>query len=243
MSPRNGASFSERVKKELLDAEIKKKCCKRAFDDAVSLRSICADRTPLISGERMVCDKCLGRFASGLFISFGSVTDPKKAHHLEFSLATADERDSVNVILKELGFKASSGQRKGRYIAYFKNADIIADFLGVVGANNAMFECLNSKIIDSIRNDTNRRVNFDNANIKKTLDATQEQLKVINLISERGYFNELNAELRETARLRIENPEISLASLGLKFHDPISKSGVNHRMEKIFEFAKQKNLI
>ena len=243
MSLRNGVSFSQKVKEEVQGVEIKKKCCKRAFDDAIALRSKIGGRAKCISEERMICDKCITRFIAGLFVSFGSVTNPEKAHHLEFSLSTEDERNAVSALLCSLGFEPALCLRKGRYIAYFKKSDTIVDFLGTIGANNAMFEYLNARIIDSIRNDTNRRVNFDNANIRKSLDATQEQLRVINLIAENGLLNELNQELRETARLRIENPEVSLAALGLKFHDPISKSGVNHRMEKIFDFAKKKELI
>ena len=243
MSLLDGTSFSQRVKDELLSIETKKKCCKRAFEDAVSLRSVVGDRARLIKSERMVCDNCRARYAAGLFVSFGSVTDPQKAHHLEFSFSTEAERDAAEVILCELGFEPASTQRKGRHIAYFKSSDSIVDLLGTFGANNAMFEYLNARIIGSIKNDTNRRVNFDNANIKKSLDATQEQIRVIDLIVDNGLLNELSADLRETAWLRLDNPEISLAALGLKFNDPISKSGVNHRMEKIFEFARRKKLI
>ena len=243
MSPRKEGSFSQKVKDELIALDIKKKCCRRAFYDAVSLRGKTDDRSILISGERMVCDKCAARFAAGLFVSFGSITDPKKAHHLEFSLPTETERNAVRALLSELGYPALSGKRKGRYLAYFKRSDTIVDFLGTLGANNSMFEYLNSRIMDSILNDTNRRVNFDNANIKKSLNATKAQIDVIELIVSNGFINELSAELRETAQLRLEYPESTLADLGMKFHDPISKSGVFHRMEKIIDFARKKKLI
>ena len=243
MSPRNEDSFSRKVKDELISLDLKKKCCVRAFDDAVSLRDKPGDRSALISGERMVCDKCAARFAAGLFVTFGSITDPKKAHHMEFSLSTEAERDAVVALLSSLGYPPSSVERKGRFLAYFKSADTIVDFLGTLGANNSMFEYLNARIMDSILNDTNRRVNFDNANIKKSLNATKSQIDVIELIIGNGYLNELSAELRETARLRLEYPESTLADLGMKFHDPISKSGVCHRMDKINDFARKKKLI
>lgn len=244
MSPLDrSSSFSRRVKDELLTLEIKKKCCKRAFDDALSLRSAPSDIAGRIEREKMICDKCASRFAAGLFVSFGNVTDPDKAHHLEFSLADAGSRDALCKFLCDLGFPPAKAQRKGRYLAYYKRIDTIVDFLGTVGANNSMFVYLNSRIIGSIRNDTNRRVNFDSANIKRSLNATKNQLDVIRLIIENGMFNELSPELQEAANLRLEFPEATLAELGLKFQYPISKSGVNHRLEKIGDFAKKKELI
>ena len=244
MSPReNSVSFSKCVKEELLALEIKKKCCKRAFEDAVALKNETLNAAKIIKEEKMVCDKCASRFAAGVFVSFGSITDPNKAHHLEFSLFTPQDRDALCSFLAELGFPPSSTERKGRYLAYYKKTDTIVDFLGTIGANNSMFEYLNSRIIGSIRNDTNRRVNFDSANINRSLNATKSQIDIIDLIVDRGFFNELAPELQEAANLRLENPEATLAELGLKFKSPISKSGVNHRLDKIIDFAKKKELI
>ena len=213
----NSRSFSQKVKDELIALEIKKKCCKRAFDDAVSLRD--TDKAPAfaLSSVPLVCEKCSARFAAGLFVAFGSITDPEKAHHMEFSFPDEKMRDEARVFLSDIGFAPAVTKRKGRFIAYYKKIDTIVDFLGTIGANNSMFDYLNSRIVDSIRNDTNRRVNFDNANIKRTLNATKVQLDVITLIKEHGLFNELSADLRETAELRLEYPESTLADLGLNF--------------------------
>lgn len=244
MSPRSKSpSFSFRVKEELRSAPVKKGCCRHAFSDALALAEADGDRCEMIRSEKFMCPGCHEHYIAGLFVTFGNVSDPAKSHHLEFSFPHEAERDAVLPILSDLGFTPKVGCRKGRYIAYFKKSDDIEDLLAKIGASAAVFDYINSRIVKGIRNDANRQVNFDSANIEKSLDAAKNHLDVINRIIESGLFNELGGELRETALLRLEFPEATLAQLGLKFSKPISKSGVNHRIEKITEFAKSKNLI
>lgn len=244
MSPRSKEpSFSSRVKEELCAAPVKKGCCRHAFADALALAEASGDRAEIIRGEKFMCPNCPEHYIAGLFVTFGNVSDPAKSHHLEFSFPLESERDSAIAVLEILGFSPKTGSRKGRYIAYFKKSDDIEDLLAKIGASAAMFDCINSRIVKGIRNDANRQVNFDSANIEKALDAAKNHIDIINRIIESGLLNELSADLRETAMLRIEFPEATLAQLGLKFTKPISKSGVNHRLEKITEFAKNKNLI
>ena len=244
MSPRERTeSFSSKVKAELVSVQRKKGCCRRAFSDALALKEASCDRAALIGEEKMICPHCAESFLAGLFVSFGNVSDPNSAHHLEFSVPSKSERDSIVSFLSGCGFSAKSGSRKGRFLAYFKKSDEIEDILAFMGATNAVFEHINSRIVKGIRNDTNRRVNFDSANISKSLNAANDYIIIINRIIDGGFFNELSAELRETARLRIEYPDVTLGSLGTKFQKPISKSGVKHRLDKITDFAKKKELI
>lgn len=239
----NTISFSQTTKNEIQSLLIKKGCCKHSFSDAIALKHFSYDRSEIILNEKLICDSCLDYYLAGLFVSFGSVSNPAKTHHLEFSLPLETERDAICELLLKIGFEAKKTQRKGRFIAYFKKSDIIVDFLARIGANNAYFEYVNSRIVKDLINDANRQVNFDSANIKKVLDASAFQIKIINSIIENGLFNELPEELKETAQLRINNPEVPLGVLGLKFKDPISKSGVNHRIDKIIEFAEKKKIL
>lgn len=244
MSPRSKSpSFSSKVKEELRSASVKKGCCRHAFADALALCELSGDRSDVIRGEKFMCPACAEHYIAGLFVTFGSVSNPERSHHLEFSFPLEAERDSAAALLETLGFSPKKGCRKGRYIAYFKRSDDIEDLLAKIGASAAVFDCINSRIVKGIRSDANRQVNFDSANIGKALDASKNHLDVINRIIESGLFNELSDELRETATLRLEFPEVTLVQLGLKFAKPISKSGVNHRLEKLREFAKSKNLI
>lgn len=244
MSPRRREpSFSSRLKDELRSAQIKKGCCRHAFADALALSGMSGDRADAIRGERFMCPGCPGHYIAGLFVTFGNVSDPAKSHHLEFSFPLESERDAVVPILSEFGYEPKSGNRKGRFIAYFKKSDDIEELLARIGASSAVFDYINSRIVKGIRNDANRQVNFDSANIAKSLNASHNHLDVINRLVRSGYINELGPELRETARLRLDFPEATLAELGLKFENPISKSGVNHRLERITAFARNKKLI
>ena len=203
MSPRE-PSFSARVKDELLAVQRKKGCCRRAFADALALKDASGDRSALIEGEKMICQHCPEGYLAGLFVAFGSVSDPKRSHHMEFSMTNEQERDAVAAFLEKCGFPAKRGTRKGRYIAYIKRSGEIEDALAYAGAKSAVFEHINSAIFSGIRNDTNRRVNFDNANISKTVEAANSRIAAIKSLIDGGFLNELPAELREAAELRLE---------------------------------------
>jgi len=237
-------SFSRKTKEVLSDIPVKKGCCRHAFSDAVSIKNMTeCDRIHSLENEKFICTQCLTNYIRGLFISFGNMTDPSKGSHMEFSLKTEKELDIVCNLLSEFDFPPKKTVRKGRYIAYFKNSETIGDLLCKIGANSSAFDMMNERIISGIRNDTNRQVNCDSANIEKTLIASEKYINAITKLKQNDLFNELPDNLKETASLRIEYPELNLAELGLKFNQPISKSGVNHRLEKILVFAKSKNLI
>lgn len=237
-------SFSSRTKQMLAELPIKKGCCKHSFTDATALSAAASEeRTEKIKNEVFKCPACLPHYIRGLFIAFGSVTDPAKGHHLEFSFPSDAERDEAAEKLTDFGFEPKKAVRKGKYIAYYKSSEVIEDLLCSIGANSAAFDLMNEKIISAIRGDTNRQVNCDSANINKMISASKRHIDAIKAITDAGIMNELPEYLKEAARIRTEFPEASLADLGMKFDPSISKSGVNHRLEKIVDFAKSKNLI
>ena len=137
------------------------------------------------------------------------------------------------------GFKARTVCRKGKYIVYLKDRESIADFLGYVGAVNAMMEMENSLILKDMRNSVNRKVNFETANIERTVGAAVKDIEDIRYIESHGGLKQLHGGLKEIAQLRIEYPDATLKSLGEKVDPPIGKSGVNHRLRKIREYAER----
>ena len=169
-------------------------------------------------------------------MSFVSVTNPDKQYHLELSFETPAERDAAEAILSAAGICMKSGQRGGRYLLYIKSSSDIEDFLAYTGATHAAFDLMNAKIVREVRGNANRQMNCDMANISKSLAAAQQYTNAISEILRQGYEIRLPEELRQTARLRCENPQASMTELGQLHNPPITKSGVKHRLDKILRF-------
>lgn len=181
---------------------------------------------------------CKAAFVRGAYLAAGTVTDPQKNYHLEFVLKYAKAADKLFEILESMNYNAKLTVRKNNFVIYIKEFEAIANLLGMMGAGNEMMELYNLKIEREVRNDVNRAVNCDNANIKRQADAANTQLGAIKKIMESYGIENLPETLREAAQIRLENPEASLAEIGKMFSVPIGKSGVNHRLNRIVEFAK-----
>lgn len=190
-------------------------------------------------------DCCFGSFLRGAFLSCGIVTDPKKEYHLEFDPAFKNKCRDLCELFELQSEKDSDSfsavpkmsDRNGVNIVYFKDSSQIEDVLAVMGAQMSVLELINEKIFKDVRNNVNRKVNCDNANIRKTCQAASQHIAAIESLQRSGKFEELDAELRELAILRLENPEMTLNELGENLSTPLSRSGVNHRLKKIMDFA------
>lgn len=182
---------------------------------------------------------CKTSFLRGAFMAGGSVTDPEKRYHLE--LATSHQRVSREVysLLMELGFFPKDILRGGNSILYFKQSDYIEDVLTTLGAPVCAMGIMEAKVEKDLRNDVNRRVNCETANLGKAVDAAQEQLAAIRKLEQNGTFAELPDKLRKTALLRKEHPEATLMELAQLQEPPLTKSAMNHRMRKLLELARQ----
>ena len=174
-----------------------------------------------------------------LFMRKGSVNDPKSSYHLEMVCDDAKEAAVIFGLMEAQGFKARKTCRKEKHIVYLKDRESIADFLGFVGAVNAMMEMENSLILKDMRNSVNRRVNFETANIERTVGAAIKDIEDIRFIEAHGGLKQLPDGLRQIAEIRIEYPDAPLKSLGENLNPPLGKSGVNHRLRKIREYAQK----
>lgn len=181
---------------------------------------------------------CRISFLRGAFMAGGSVTDPEKRYHLE--LATSHMRVSREVysLLMELGFFPKDTIRSGNSVLYFKQSDYIEDVLTALGAPICAMQIMEAKVEKDLRNDVNRRVNCETANLGKAVDAAQEQLAAIRKLEETGQYNDLPDKLRKTAELRKANPEATLLELAQMQEPPLTKSAINHRMRKIIELSR-----
>ena len=184
-------------------------------------------------------DCCRMSFLRGAFLAGGSVTDPEKRYHLELSTSHVQASREVSALLQEMGFLPRSVMRGGSAVIYFKQSEHIEDLLTTLGAPVAATEIMTAKVDKEIRNGANRAMNCDMANVNKTLDSVATQQEAIEKLEKAGQLEKLPEKIQETARLRMQNPELPLAQLAALFEPPISKSCLNHRIRKIMEEARK----
>lgn len=183
---------------------------------------------------------CQAAFLRGAFLSCGTATDPQKEYHLEFSLPYRNLANSLYTLLCEISAFAISPsitQRKGGYVIYWKESGQIEDLLTYLGAAGASMQLMQVRMYKEAKNDINRKANFETANMDKTYSASARQIAAIAALSDAGELGRLSDELQELAQLRLENPEMTLRELGLRLG--ISRSGVNHRLQRLLELAEK----
>lgn len=183
------------------------------------------------------CEACARAYLRGAFLVCGAVTDPEHDYHLEFSVPHYNLSRDIAALLREWEFPAKTATRGGSYIVYIKESERIEDCLTFLGATKASLELMGVKMVKSIRNDTNRRLNFESANMDKTVQAAMAQTEALTRIDTTCGLGALPEELQEVAKLRLENPDLSLRDLGAMMEPPLSRSGVNHRLQRILKFA------
>lgn len=184
-------------------------------------------------------EHCKLAFCRGAFLAGGAVTDPEKNYHLEWVTTHLAVSRAFPVILRELGFEAKQTTRKANYVTYFKHSDTLCDLLTALGAPICAMEILNAKAEKGIRNGVNRRVNCDAANLDKVVRASAEQIAAIGRLEDAGVLANLPEKIRQTATLRVEHPELTLAELAEQCDPPISKSCLNHRLRKLMALAQE----
>ena len=198
------------------------------------------DSSRRLTPDDLPKEKYYSQLISGIFISCGSINDPEKKYHLEFVMPDIQLCNDFGLLLLEnYGILAKQTERKNSQIVYIKESETIIDLLTIMGATNSSLELMNVKIMKDMRNKINRAVNCDNANIEKTLKAAEKQLIDIELIDDTVGIDSLPDVLQEIARVRYENPDISLKELGALLSPPLSRSGVNHRLVRLCEIAER----
>lgn len=182
-------------------------------------------------------DCCRRAFLRGAFLAGGSVTDPAKRYHLEFSTSHRRVCAETGTLLLEMGLTPKQTERKGSSILYFKQSETIEELLALMGAPVSAMTVMQAKIEKDWRNDANRKTNCDTANVTKAVDAAQEQLAALRTLEAQGRLDTLPEKLLQTALLRREHPEATLSELAELHEPPTSKSTVNHRMRKLLALA------
>ncbi|MEG2660267.1 MAG: DNA-binding protein WhiA [Oscillospiraceae bacterium] len=190
-----------------------------------------------INSDNLVCEHCVSAFLSSAFLSAGTITNPQKDYNLEFITNKHNLSQGLTALLKGHDFLPGNIVRKGSNIIYFKASEQIEDLLTFMGASGAALEIMNLKVYKDFRNKANRITNCETANIDKMVEANGQTLSAIKYLKQQGAYETMPENLREAAKLREENPEISLKELAACFNPPLSKSGLCHRLRRISEIA------
>ena len=179
---------------------------------------------------------CKRTFLRGAFLGGGSISRPSSDYHLEMVTENEDFAHTIIKIMQSFSLKAKLTDRKNEYIVYLKDGESIINFLSVIGAHNAMMELENVRIVKEMRNNVNRAVNCETANLNKVVKAAVRQVRCIHYIDEHMGLAELPQPLQEVAKLRLEHQEVSLNDL-VEYSGGLGKSGINHRLKKLQEIA------
>lgn len=176
---------------------------------------------------------CKRAFIRGAFLAVGSISDPEKFYHLEIVCQTADKGKQMMELLNCFDLDAKMVERKNHHVVYIKEGDKIVDALNIMEAYVGLMKLENVRILKEMRNNVNRQVNCETANINKTVSAAVKQKEDIEYLMKTIGLEALPQQLKEIALLRLENSEASLKELGKMLQTPVGKSGVNHRLRKI----------
>ena len=189
------------------------------------------------SAPEFACDGCAKAFLRGAFVAAGTATDPEKSYHFEIRAADDEARDRLFIAFAALEIPCKVRPLAEGFGVYVKNGAHLEDLLAAIGSHEAYFHLVNTRITRDIRNGENRATNCVTNNISKSVGAAARVTEAISAIRAARRFEELPDELRITAILREENPDASLAALAALHNPSLTKSGLNHRLQKIIAFA------
>ncbi|MGL4773162.1 MAG: DNA-binding protein WhiA [Clostridium sp.] len=192
-----------------------------------------------IQKDMVSTDETRRAYVRGAFLGGGSISNPEKTYHLEFVTHSEEYAKDLCKLINSFGLNSKVIQRKSSFIIYIKEGEQIVDLLNIIGAHTSLLELENIRIMKEMRNNVNRLVNCETANLSKTVNAAVRQVESIKLIQSRIGLQRLPKNLREVAELRLNYPDESLKELGEMLNPPVGKSGINHRLRKIEKIAEE----
>ncbi len=176
-------------------------------------------------------------YLRGAFLGSGSMTDPQRSYHLELVTQSEEYASALTDLVSGYGIFLRMSYRKENCVVYLKESEQISDFLALIGAHDAVMELENVRVSKDMRNQVNRLVNCETANMNKAIEAAMRQVQAILFLQENLGLEKLSPSLQQVAELRLAAPEASLKELGQMCDPPVGKSGINHRMRRLEEIA------
>ena len=207
-------------------------CCKSSFERARALFSGASASVPVLT-----CQRCGAYFLRGAFVSAGYIADPKKRYHLEIRIPDQPCSDALKKALDVCGFRFRTAPRGNKSIFYIKDSEDIEDFLTMSGCQDKAMELMELKVERSVKNRINRVNNYDGANLQRTVNFSGKLKDAIEFLKANDGFERLPESLKKTAALRGRFPGASLSELCACSDEKLTKSGLNHRFQRIIEEA------
>ncbi len=183
------------------------------------------------------CERCRVLYVRSAFLSCGTILDPEKGYHAAFRAPTSHAADELALILETFGIESKRGREGDFHLVYLKESGKIEDLLSVLGAQKFSLDLMDKRVEKSIRANTNRRQNFDNANMARSINGAQSVISAIHYLEEEKVLETLSESLQKAAKLRLSQPEVSLSELCRYSEEEITKSGLNHRLQKLVLIA------
>ena len=171
----------------------------------------------------------------GAFLGAGSINNPSRTYHLEINLSTKDNMEFLDEILKQCNIRCKKLENNNSI--YLKDGEEISAIIALFGASSSVLKFEDIRVQKEMNGKVNRIVNCQSANLNKTLNASVEQIDAIRRLQQSNKFNNLDDNLKEIALIRLEYPDMSLVELGKKLKEPLGKSGVNYRLNRIIKIA------
>lgn len=231
-------SFSEQIKQEILNKIGMKSCCKKA----IRYGELFVETNDIKKSEiKEIISKtcCRKSFIKGVFLNSGYIVSPNMEYHFEVTLNTKFQADYIMELLLTFGIKAKLIKRNKCYVVYIKDSETISNVLRLLEAPVSLMEFENARIKKSIKNDINRNINCEAANINKIVTSSYKQIQAIQKLEKSEVYKTLSNETKELCILRKNNPDMSLEELGKIYSQKLSKSGIYHRLNKIVKIAEK----
>lgn len=206
-----------------------------AYFEKKDIQSVLNNFNTEVAYKLFKCDNCKRAFLSGAFLSGGIISNPEKEYRLELISKSEDIACLAYRILYDFSLNPKMTIKNKKVSVYLKTSESIEDLLTLMGAVKASLNMMNMKIIKEVKNNTNRKTNFETANIKKAADSSAKHIAAIEKIELEGKFSALSDDLQNIAVARKENIGMSLSELGEMFG--LSRSGIYHKLKKICDFA------
>ena len=207
--------------------------------DISKIAEIKIKQEKIIYSVKVENESLIKSLVRGSFLGGGSINNPNNEYHLEIVFSDKENALSVKILLEGFSIKAKELKREKGYSLYIKEGEGISKFLAMIGASKAVLKYEEIRVLRDTRNNVNRLVNCETANLNKTITAAVKQIEDIKLIKKLNEFEKLPENLKEIANKRIENPDASLVELGNMLLEPIGKSGVNYRLKRLHEIAEE----
>ena len=174
---------------------------------------------------------------AGVFVTSGTATDPQTRYSLEFCVKSEIRASYLSVFLCSTVGAPKCVDRRTRIGLYYRGNETVSDILAYMGAFNANFAVINACMEKDMKNDENRATNCVLKNIEKSVIAARRHIECIELLKATGRFELMSDDLKYTAQLRCDYDSATLFELAALHEPPISKSGLNRRLEKIIALA------